>query len=81
MINKSKTLTVAELLSILSDKRINPDMPLTTRDNSSGAIRGVVAFDIHTYEDGSQALSIFDGEKVAAAAMLVSCSEVFPLNS
>lgn len=78
MINKDKTMTVAELLAILADRRISPDMPLATYDNATGTIRGIVAFEIHTHKDGSQSLSFFDGAQIADIATLVSTAEVFP---
>lgn len=78
MINKDKTLTVAELLAILADGRITPDMPLSIYDNATGTIRGIQAFEIHTHKDGSQSLSCFDGPAIADPATLVSAAEVFP---
>ena len=78
MVNKNNTVTVAELLAILQDGRIKPDMPLATYDNTSGTIRGIAAFEIHTFLDGSQALSFFDGVQIADPKDLASCAEVFP---
>ena len=78
MINKDNTVTVAELLAILADGRVRPDMPLATYDNATGTIRGIAAFEIHTFKDGSQSLSFFDGVQIADPADLMNAAEVFP---
>lgn len=78
MINKDRTVTVAELLAILADGRITPDMPIAIWDSATGTIRGINAFEIHTFKDGSKALTFFDGAVCARIEDAVSAAEVFP---
>ncbi len=78
MVNKDKTVTVAELLAILADGRISPDMPIAIWDNASGTIRGVNAFEIQTFKDGSKALTFFDGAVCAEIKDVETTAEVFP---
>jgi len=78
MVNKDKTFTVAELLQMLADGRITPDMPLATWDQGQGTVRGFQALEIHTYADGSKALTFFEGEPCADIKHCVSAAEVFP---
>lgn len=78
MINKDKTITVADLLKMLADGRVHNRMAVTVWDQENGVSRGVQAVEIHTYEDGSQALSFFLGESCADVDQLSTSSEVFP---
>lgn len=78
MVNKDKTFTVAQLLQMLADGRITPDMPLVTWDNEQGAVRGFSALEIHTYKDGTKALTFFEGEPCADIKYCVEAAEVFP---
>lgn len=78
MVNKNNTVTVAELLAILADGRISLDMPIAIWDNASGTIRGVNAFEIQTFTDGSKALTFFDGAVCAEIKNVESTAEVFP---
>ncbi len=78
MINKDKTLTVAELVSAIADGRIRMDMPIAILDCGTDSIRGVNAFEIHTHKDGSQSLTFCAGANVAVIDTLVSTAEVFP---
>jgi hypothetical protein len=78
MVNKDKTFTVAELLAMLTDGRITTNMPLVIWDNEHGAVRGIKALEIHTYKDGSKALTFFEGEPCADIKDCVSSAEVFP---
>lgn len=78
MINKDKTVTVAELLAILADGRITTDMPIMVYDHEAGIMRGVNAFEIYTMKDGSKGLVFYSGAFCAALDDAESCSEVFP---
>ncbi len=78
MVNKDKTFTVGELLKMLADGRITPEMPLAVWDSNRGVVRGVNALEIHSYKDGSKALTFFEGEPCADISNCVSSSEVFP---
>lgn len=78
MVNKGNTVTVAELLAILADGRITPDMPIAIWDNATGTIRGVNAFEIQTFKDGSKALTFFDGAVCAEVKNVETTAEVFP---
>lgn len=78
MVNKDNTITVAELLSMLADGRVTPDMPLAIWDNAEESVRGVIAVEIHTYKDGSKVLSFFRGAPVSDIKDCTTCAEVFP---
>lgn len=65
MINKDMTITVADLLKLLSDGRVTMDMPVTFWDSASGTVRGIGTIEIFTYRDGTKALTINDGASVA----------------
>lgn len=78
MVNKDNTFTVAELLKMLTDGRITPEMPLAVWDSGGGMVRGLKALEIHSYKDGSKALTFFEGEPCADIVNCVSSSEVFP---
>jgi len=78
MVNHSNTITVECLLAMLKDGRVTPGMPLAIWDNAEGSVRGVNAVEIHTYKDGSQALTFFNGASVADIKDCVSTAEVFP---
>lgn len=77
MINKDKTVTVAELMSALADGRITMDMPIAIYD-AEGAIRGVNAFELQTMKDGAKCLTFFVGAPCASVSDVESTSEVFP---
>lgn len=78
MVNKDNTITVAELLSMLTDGRIITSMPVAIWDNATGTIRGINAFEIQTFKDGSKALTFFDGAVCAEIKDVESTAEVFP---
>jgi len=50
-VNKDNTLTVAHLLRALADGRISPDMPLGVVVCGESRVLGVVAHELHTYQD------------------------------
>ncbi len=77
-VNKDNTFTVGELLKMLADGRVTPDMPLAVWDHEQGAVRGFNALEIHTYKDGSKALTFFEGAPCADIKDCESSSEVFP---
>ena len=78
MIDKSKTLTVGELLAILADGRISPDMPIVILDEGLGCLRGVPAVEIITMKDGSRALTVAQYDTCGQTDDIESTSEVFP---
>lgn len=78
MINKDKTITVAELLAILADGRISPDMPIAVYRSHPDCLVGHVATEILTLADGSKLLTFYTGEPVASLSNIESAAEVFP---
>lgn len=79
MINRDNTFTVAELLKMLADGRVTPDMPLAVwRNDSDGNLRGFTGIEIQTYRGGEKILVFFDGDTVADVKCCLSSSEVFP---
>jgi len=58
MVNKDNTLTVEYLLKAVADGRVRTDMPLGVLVGGKQVILGVDAFELHTYEDGSQVFMI-----------------------
>ncbi len=78
MVNKDNTITVADLLAMLADGRVTPDMPLAIWDNAEGTVRGINATEIHFYKDGAKVLAFFSGAMVADIKDCVSTAEVFP---
>jgi hypothetical protein len=54
MVNKNNTLTVAHLLKSVADGRVKPDMPIGVIRYGTTDVVGIVAFELHTYPDGTQ---------------------------
>lgn len=53
-VNKDNTLTVGHLMRALKDGRISEDMPIGVIVYGEIKVLGVVAHEIHTYDDGSK---------------------------
>jgi len=78
MVNKDKTLTVADLMQMLTDGRITMAMPITMYDpNAHGTMRGLVAVEIHTFKDGSKTLAMFEGATCGDIKDIDTSTEVY----
>jgi hypothetical protein len=82
MVNKDKTITVGDLLKMLADGRVTPDMPLgaVVCDGSKGAVpvRGIIACELYNYKDGSKAVALYASDPCGDTKDVESASELFP---
>lgn len=77
MINKANTFTVAELLKMLADGRVTPDMPITIFCDPNRMV-GCSSTEIVTYKDGSKSLTFYPGKSCARVEDINTTAEVFP---
>lgn len=77
MMNNDKTITVSDLLKMLSDNRVTVDMPIAVFRTRPDCLVGIVAVEIFTYEDGSKSLVVSTGEPCASLNGVESAAEVY----
>lgn len=58
MVNRDNTLTVEWLLKALADGRVRTDQPIGVVVMGETRVLGVVAFEVHTYKDGTQVFAM-----------------------